>query len=195
MVKPEILESIREMGDRSASAVMESLSEMLCMEVVMDVSSVNVESIEIIPSVIGLPDERIVGTHVNFSGRMSGSVLTILSIVGARKLADILLAGMDDEDPLEYLTEMQESAILEICNIMTSPFIDIIADAMSIELTQSPPSIVCESLYVLMNRSLDGYPSVAIAFRSALRVVEHNIDCNIMVLPNPDEIERLLNSL
>ncbi|NIA11414.1 MAG: hypothetical protein GWP10_17225, partial [Nitrospiraceae bacterium] len=53
MVELDILKSIKEMGDRSASLVMESLSGMLGMEVVMDVSAVNVEAIERIPSAIG----------------------------------------------------------------------------------------------------------------------------------------------
>jgi len=197
MVELNVLESIKEMGDRSASLVMESLSGMLGMEVVMDVSTVSVEAIERIPSDIGLSDEHVVGAYAGFSGEVSGSVLTVLSIESARKLADILLAGMDDEEPLEYLTEMQESAILEVGNILTSPFIDVWADTVSIELTQSPPSIACDLLHSVIDRSLDGRAetNIAIAFNSALHVVDQDIDCNILLLPDPDKMEMLFNRL
>jgi len=185
------------MGDNSASMVMESLSEMLCMAVEMDVSVVHVEMIKGIPDILKLPIDVVVGAYVGFSGKISGTVLTILSIESAREMADILLAGMDDDEPLEYLTEMQESAILEIGNIMTSPFIDVMADALSMELTQSPPAIACETLGSLISLSMDGAneSDFAIVFNSALHVVDQNINCNILMLPDPGNVEMMLGDL
>ena len=197
MVELENLETLKEMGDNSASMVMESLSEMLCMAVEMDVSAVHVEMIKGIPEILKLPGDVIVGAYVGFSGKISGTVLTILSIESAREMADILLAGMDDDEPLEYLTEMQESAILEIGNIMTSPFIDVMADALSMELTQSPPAIACETLSSLISLSMDGSDDsdFAIVFNSALHVVDQNINCNILMLPDPGNVEMMLGDL
>nr|QNO41862.1 hypothetical protein OLEPNHLG_00009 [Methanosarcinales archaeon ANME-2c ERB4] len=176
---------------------MESLSEMLCMEVEMDVSAVHVDTIKSIPAVLELPNGVIVGASVGFSGDIAGTVLTILSVESARKMADILLAGMDEEEPTGVLTEMQESAILEIGNILTSPFIDVMADATSMVLTQSPPSIACDMLSALIDQSMDGsqISDFAIVFNSALHVVNQDIDCNILMLPDPDKIELLFKSL
>ena len=197
MVELENLETLKEMGDNSASIVMESLSEMLCMAVEMDVSAVHVEMIKGIPDILKLPIDVVVGAYVGFSGKISGTVLTILSIESARGMADILLAGMDDEAPLEYLTEMQESAILEIGNIMTSPFIDVMADALSMELTQSPPAIACDTLSSLISLSVNGSDDsdFAIVFNSALHVVDQNINCNILMLPDPGNVEMMLGEL
>ncbi|OEU59364.1 MAG: hypothetical protein BA870_06895 [Desulfuromonadales bacterium C00003094] len=197
MVELENLETLKGMGDNSAAMVMESLSEMLCMEVEMDVSAVHVDTIKSIPEVLELPDGVIVGASVGFSGDIAGTVLTILSVESARKMADILLAGMDEEEPTGVLTEMQESAILEIGNILTSPFIDVMAEATSMVLTQSPPSIACDALSSLIDQSMDGSQTsdVAIVFNSALHVVNQDIDCNILMLPDPDKIELLFKSL
>ncbi len=197
MVELENLETLKGMGDNSAAIVMESLSEMLCMEVEMDVSAVHVDTIKSIPEVLELPDGVIVGASVGFSGDIAGTVLTILSVESARKMADILLAGMDEEEPTGVLTEMQESAILEIGNILTSPFIDVMADATSMVLTQSPPSIACDTLSTLIDQSMGGsqISDFAIVFNSALHVVNQDIDCNILMLPDPDKIELLFKSL
>ncbi|KAF5410228.1 MAG: chemotaxis protein CheC [Euryarchaeota archaeon] len=197
MVELENLETLKGMGDNSAAIVMESLSEMLCMEVEMDVSAVHVDTIKSIPEVLELPNGVIVGASVGFSGDIAGTVLTILSVESARKMADILLAGMDEEEPTGVLTEMQESAILEIGNILTSPFIDVMADATSMVLTQSPPSIACDMLSALIDQSMDGsqISDFAIVFNSALHVVNQDIDCNILMLPDPDKIELLFKSL
>ncbi len=197
MVKLENLETLKGMGDTSAAMVMESLSEMLCMEVEMDVSAVHVDTIKSIPEVLELPGGVIVGASVGFSGDITGTVLTILSVESARKMADILLAGMDEEAPTDGLTEMQESAILEIGNILTSPFIDVMADATSMVLTQSPPSIACDVLSTLIDQSMNGSQTsdFAIVFNSALHVVNQDIDCNILMLPDPDTIELLFKSL
>ena len=197
MVELENLETLKEMGDNSASIVMESLSEMLCMAVEMDVSAVHVDMIKGIPDILKLPGDTIVGAYVGFSGKLSGTVLTILSVESAREMADIMLAGMDDEEPLEYLTEMQESAILEIGNILTSPFIDVMADALSLELTQSPPVIACDTLSSLISLSMNGASEsdFAIVFNSALHVVDQNINCNILMLPDPDNVETMINDI
>ncbi|MCK4651712.1 MAG: chemotaxis protein CheC [Methanosarcinales archaeon] len=197
MVELANLETLKEMGDNSASMVMESLSEMLCMAVEMDVSVVHVEMIKGIPDILKLPIDVVVGAYVGFSGKISGTVLTILSIESAREMADILLAGMDEDEPLEFLTEMQESAILEIGNIMTSPFIDVMADALSLELTQSPPAIACDTLSSLISLSMDGASEsdFAIVFNSALHVVDQNINCNILMLPDTGNVETMINDL
>jgi len=197
MVELENLESIKAMGDSSAAMVVESLSEMLCMDVEMDVSAVHVDTIESIPDVLKLADDTVVGAYVGFAGNVAGTVLTILSVESARAMADIMLAGMDEEEPTGILTEMQESAILEIGNILTSPFIDVMADAMSMELTQSPPAIACDRLSALIEISLDegAKDDVAIVFNSALHVVDQNIDCNILMLPNPGTVNLLFEQL
>ncbi|MCK4458275.1 MAG: chemotaxis protein CheC [Methanosarcinales archaeon] len=197
MVELANLETLKEMGDNSASMVVESLSEMLCMAVEMDVSAVHVDAIKSIPDILKLSGDTIVGAYVGFSGKLSGTVLTILSIESAREMADIMLAGMDEDDPLDYLTEMQESAILEIGNIMTSPFIDVMADALSLELTQSPPAIACDTLGSLISLSMDGASEsdFAIVFNSALHVVDQNINCNILMLPDTGNVETMINDL
>ncbi len=197
MVELENLESLKEMGDNSAAMVVESLSEMLCMDVEMDVSAVHVDTIKSIPDILKLTGDTIVGAYVGFSGKLSGTVLTILSIESAREMADIMLAGMDEDDPQDYLTEMQESAILEIGNILTSPFIDVMADALSLELTQSPPAIACDTLSALISQSMDGASEkdLAIVFNSALHVVDQNINCNILMLPDPDNVEAMINDI
>ena len=197
MVELENLESLKELGDNSASMVVESLSEMLCMAVEMDVSAVHVDTIKSIPDILKLTSDAIVGAYVGFSGKLSGTVLTILSIESAREMADIMLAGMDEDDPQDYLTEMQESAILEIGNILTSPFIDVMADALSLELTQSPPAIACNTLGSLISLSMDGASEsdLAIVFNSALHVVDQNINCNILMLPDPDNVEAMIRDI
>jgi chemotaxis protein CheC len=197
MVELENLESLKELGDNSASMVVESLSEMLCMAVEMDVSAVHVDTIKSIPDILKLTGDTIVGAYVGFSGKLSGTVLTILSIESAREMADIMLAGMDEDDPQDYLTEMQESAILEIGNILTSPFIDVMADALSLELTQSPPAIACNTLGSLISLSMDGASEsdLAIVFNSALHVVDQNINCNILMLPDPDNVEAMIRDI
>ena len=197
MVELENLESLKELGDNSASMVVESLSEMLCMAVEMDVSAVHVDTIKSIPDILKLTGDTIVGAYVGFSGKLSGTVLTILSIESAREMADVMLAGMDEDDPQDYLTEMQESAILEIGNILTSPFIDVMADALSLELTQSPPAIACDTLSSLISLAMDGASEsdLAIVFNSALHVVDQNINCNILMLPDPDNVEAMIRDI
>ncbi len=71
------------------------------------------------------------------------------------------------------------------------------ADALSLELTQSPPAIACNTLGSLISLSMDGASEsdLAIVFNSALHVVDQNINCNILMLPDPDNVEAMIRDI
>ena len=145
MIGMNTLKGLKRLGDQSAEMAIQSLAEMTGMEVVMEVSAVNLTEIEQIPATIGITDDAMIGLFVRFTGKLPGSVLTLLSIPSAQNLADIMLAGMGDEPAEdEVLTEMQQSAVEEIGNIITSSFIDVWADEFSMGLTQTPPAYLCD---------------------------------------------------
>ncbi|RZN35852.1 MAG: hypothetical protein EF813_08265 [Methanosarcinales archaeon] len=199
MIGMNTLKGLKRLGDQSAERAVQSLAEMTGTEVVMEVSAVNMTEIEQIPATIGITDDAMIGLFVRFTGELPGAVLTLLSIPSARNLADIVLAGMGDtptED--EVLTEMQQSAVEEIGNIITSAFIDVWADEFGMGLDQTPPAYVCDYVPSIIDASLaraSEKGDFAVVFNSAIRVTDQDIDCHILVLPDPDKMQLMFDNL
>ncbi len=199
MIGMDALHKLKQLGDQSAEMAVQSLAEMTGMQVLMEISAVNLTEIEQIPAVIGITEDAMVGLYVRFSGELPGSVLTLLSIPSAQKLADIMLAGMEDggSDGDSALSEMQQSAVEEIGNIITSSFIDVWANAFNLGLNQSPPAFVYDYVPSIIDASLakaSEKGNFAVVFNSAIHVVDQDIDCNILVLPDPDKMQMVFDN-
>ncbi|OEU59365.1 MAG: hypothetical protein BA870_06900 [Desulfuromonadales bacterium C00003094] len=199
MIGMETLRELKRLGDQSAEMAVESLAEMTSMEVVMEVSAVNLTEIEQIPATIGITEDAMIGLFVRFTGELPGSVLTLLSIPSAQKLADIMLAGMGDEPTEgEVLSEMQQSAVEEIGNIITSSFIDVWANEFETPLTQTPPAFVCDYVPSVIDAALaraSEKGDFAVVFNSAIHITDQDIDCHILVLPDPDKMQIVFDSM
>ncbi|RJS68274.1 hypothetical protein CW696_09005 [ANME-2 cluster archaeon] len=198
MIGMETLKGLKKLGDQSAEMAIQSLADMTGMQVLMKVSAVDLAEIEQIPAVIGITDDAMVGLYVRFTGELPGSVLTLLSIPSARRLADIMLAGMEDgSDGDSVLSEMQQSAVEEIGNIITSSFIDVWANAFNLGLNQSPPAFAYDYVSSIIDASLakaSEKGDFAVVFNSAIHVVDQDIDCNILVLPDPDKMQMVFDN-
>ncbi|NIA11412.1 MAG: hypothetical protein GWP10_17215 [Nitrospiraceae bacterium] len=77
MIGMDALHKLKQLGDQSAEMAVQSLAEMTGMQVLMEISAVNLTEIEQIPAVIGITEDAMVGLYVRFSGELPGSVLTL----------------------------------------------------------------------------------------------------------------------
>ncbi len=110
-----------------------------------------------------------------------------------------MLAGMGDEPTEgEVLSEMQQSAVEEIGNIITSSFIDVWANEFETPLTQTPPAFVCDYVPSVIDAALaraSEKGDFAVVFNSAIHITDQDIDCHILVLPDPDKMQIVFDSM
>lgn len=197
----EKLSAIKRMGEASAQKIAESMSTMFGLEVEMAISSINMVATDNIPKFTGVTNEAIVaGSYIGFSGFLSGSVLCILSIESAREIASILLAGMGEESSEErpVLTEMEQSSITELGNIITSSFIDTWANTLYVEVTQHPPAFSCDYMSAIINASLMDSSKVgefAFMFDSLISVTDHDVDLEVLVLPDLESMQKIFDRI
>lgn len=193
----EKLIHIKMMGDKSAESAVESLSQMLGMEVDMNVSGVNMTSIYSIPQTVG--SKEVVGLYSRFSGPLSGTMLCLLSTKSALELSSILLGDFEEEGAEEsdiLFSEMQKSAVLEISNIITSAFIDVWANSFSIELSHNPPVFGFDFADAIIDHALIKAAKsgdFVIMFNNTLSVVDMDIDFNTLMLPDPGKLQSVFD--
>jgi chemotaxis protein CheY-P-specific phosphatase CheC len=94
---------------------------------------------------------------------------------------------------------MDESALLEIGNIMVSAFLDATATLLSIIMLPSPPSMIIDMPHaafqtILAMQEFSEIDQVVI-FRTELRSDQHKISSNLFLLPNKPMLDEILSML
>ena len=179
-------DALRELGNIGASHAATTLSTMLNTPIMLDVPDISIVDLHEINQQI----EQDLSAMVIFTmeGQMAKAGYIILHVPqeSVIQMTSIML-GLPDE-PGRPMNEMDESAINEIGNIMVSAFLDGIAELLGIIMLPSPP----RTLFDLPKNVFDQvikesniiYDNI-VFFKTELICDEHELNLNILMLPNP----------
>ncbi len=192
-------DALRELGNIGAAHAATTLSTMLMSNIEMTVPDISVVDIAKIHEHVG--DELSALVIFQITGEVSGGGYVLLHIPknSVIRLTNAML-GMTEME--RDLTEMDQSALLEIGNIMVSAFLDATATLLSIIMLPSPPSMIIDMPHaafqsILAIQAFSDIDQVVI-FRTELHSDQHKISSNIFLLPNKpmlDEILAMLDNL
>jgi chemotaxis protein CheY-P-specific phosphatase CheC len=136
-----------------------------------------------------------VGTTMEFEGTPSGYLVILFPEASAANIAEEMMP-MEPEG--EGLTEMHESAIEELCNIMTSGFIDGWANVLQNAVEHTPPEYVENmdmALVEIVTEQLGPFQTHAYTIESHMKTDEIEFDCEIHALPNEADLGEALEDL
>jgi chemotaxis protein CheC len=184
------LDALRELANIGSGTASTALSSMLGRSV--DIS---------VPNAIVLPMPEAVGTIGNAEDDVTGIVLgvlgdmeaTVLLLVSPRHAA--LMCGMLGV-PAD--SELGESALLEIGNIVGTSYINALAGMTGMSIEPTPPSIATDMLAaivesVLATRAAAG--DVALLLDSDLVVEGEDCSVSFLLVPDQGGVEQLLARL
>ena len=192
-------DALRELGNIGAAHAATTLSTMLMTNIEMDVPDIKVIDISEVHKYVS--DELAALVLFEITGEVSGGGYVLLHIPknSVIRLTNAML-GMTESD--RELTEMDESALLEIGNIMVSAFLDATAGLLNIIMLPSPPSLTIDMPHAAVQCILasEGFMDIneVVLFRTELRSDQHKIVNNLFLLPNEpmlDEIVSMLENL
>jgi chemotaxis protein CheC len=124
-----------------------------------------------------------------------GYIIFYITKESAMRLTNTML-GMTDTD--RELNEMDQSALLEVGNIMVSAFLDATAELLGFIMLPSPPALsidmahaAMESLIAQLGEEVDE----VLLFSTELICEEHKIDSDIIMLPETSTLKRIIDLL
>ncbi|HIP17562.1 MAG TPA: chemotaxis protein CheC [Methanothermococcus okinawensis] len=140
--------------------------------------------------------------RIDFNGVLSGKSLMLLPEEDAVKLEKLLLIdiiwdSLVDKSDLPDYKEMEVSVMGEVANIIIAAFLNVFANALNSEINITTPEFikdsgfsVVESVVVEMAEKLD----IALIFDNKINILgRYPINCNILILIDPETIEQLDN--
>jgi chemotaxis protein CheC len=139
---------------------------------------------------IGAPEEEVTGVVLNVVGEMEGIVLLLMRGADAAGLCNLL--GVDAD------SEMGQSALSEIGNVIGTAYINALARMTGLEIEPSPPQAATDMLGAIVASVLAGVAGaedVALVLDSDLRVEGEDVSLCFLMLPTRDGVQELLGRL
>jgi chemotaxis protein CheC len=190
------VDSLQELGNIGAAHAATTLSTMLCTEIAMNVPEISVIDIADIYKHVGDEIAALVLFQINGEVSSGGYLLLYIPKESVIRLTNVML-GMQDLN--REMNEMDESALLEVGNIMVSAFLDGTAGLLNIIMLPSPPQMVIDmphaALQSIIASQNSGEIDEVVLFRTELKSDAHEINSSIFLFPNKPMLEEILKML
>jgi chemotaxis protein CheC len=184
------LDALRELANIGSGTASTSLSGMLGRPVDISVPAAAALSFADAIDTIGAPDEEVIGVVLGVVGEMEGIVLLLMRVADAAGLCALL--GVDAD------SEMGQSALGEIGNIVGTSYINALAQMTGLAIEPSPPQAATDMLGAIVSSVLAGVAGaedVALVLDSDLEVEGEDCSLSFLMLPTRDGVAELLNRL
>src|SRR6476620_5055168 len=120
-LKPVQLDALREVANIGAGHAATALSQMIGETIMISVPTLNVSRLEDVPPHITSPDEPVAAVLMHMLGALTGRTLLALPRRTALRVAEVLLHRRENT---EDFSDMQQSAIKEASNILSSAYMN-----------------------------------------------------------------------
>jgi chemotaxis protein CheC len=136
------LDALREVANIGAGHAATALSQMINSTIMISVPTINISRLEEVPPQVSAPEEPVAAVLMHMMGDLTGRTLLVFPKTTAARLAELMLRrppGTTTE-----LGEMEQSAIKEAGNILSSAYMNALSDFMGMMLLPSPPSLAVD---------------------------------------------------
>jgi chemotaxis protein CheC len=135
------IDALREVANIGAGHAATALSQMIGETIMISVPRINVSRLEDVRPQLGPPDEPVAAVLMHMMGDLTGRTLLVFPRTTAHRIAALLLHvnGRDDD-----FSDMEQSAIKEAGNILSSAYMNALSDFMGMMLIPSPPSLAVD---------------------------------------------------
>ena len=189
------LDMLKEMGNIGASHAATSLSQMLMSEIEMTVPEVVVVDISRINEVFSEEISAMVVFEIQGDIHPAGYIVYHVPRSSAIRLTNAML-GSTDED--REFSELDESAIIEVGNIMISHFLDATAELLGVVMLPSPPMMAIDMAHAAFENILAQVAmdiNEIILFTTELKSRDYDISSTIVMLPEEQTLKQILTLL
>jgi chemotaxis protein CheC len=196
-LNPNQLDALREVANIGAGHAATAFSQMVGQTVMISVPTINVSRLEDVPFQVAGPEEPVAAVLMHMMGDLTGRTLLVFPRRTASRLASMLLRRPTDVDDF---TEMEQSAIKEAGNILSSAYMNALSDFMGMMLLPSPPSLavdmstaVLTSAYLQFGNDRDMVFCVESEFLMSER--EEGMRGFFLLLPDPASLQAILKAI
>ncbi|HHW02842.1 MAG TPA: chemotaxis protein CheC [Thermoanaerobacterales bacterium] len=189
------LDALKEIGNIGAGNAATALSLLLSNKIRMNVPKVAIIPFDDVSNSVGGPENLVAGIFMRITGDISGNILIVIPKEKACNLVNCLLK----QKPGEYgFSEMEESALVEVGNIVASSYIVALSDFTRLSMKISVPSFAYDMAGAIFSfpLSLYGYMGdTAFLIETEFAEGIDDINFHFFLIPDDDSLKVLLKAI
>jgi chemotaxis protein CheC len=185
-------DAIQELGNIGAAHAATTLSQMLGSSVEMSVPAIKAIDISELGNYMGEEAAALVAFELQGDIPHGGYIVFYISRESAIRLTNTMLGLTEMDRPMN---EMDESALLEVGNIMVSAFLDATAELLGFVMLPSPPALTVDMAHAAMSSlvaQMGEEVDEVLLFSTELVCEEHKIDSDIIMMPENSTLARIV---
>ncbi|MBV7272269.1 chemotaxis protein CheC [Clostridium thailandense] len=186
------LDALREVGNIGTGNAATALSQLVNNKIDMTVPAINIVPFDDIFSSIG-GDEIVVGVIVRVLGDTPGNILFVFDKETALTLVERLTGQKE-----EYLSEMGNSVVQEIGNIVSTSYMNAISKFTGLSITPSVPAVTYDMLGAILSTTFiesGQFDDYVLDIETMFVQDNEEIKGHFYYVPMPGSLEKMLSTL
>ena len=195
-LSPIQLDALREIGNVGAGNSATALSQIINKRIDMNVPKVALVPIEAVPDLVGGPDTIVVGVFLRVYGRAPGNILFLLPQKSAFYLVDTLMGR--EHGTTKRLDFMDESALMEIGNILSGAYLNAFFNFTHISMLPSIPALAMDMAGAILNVilvQLGQMGDQALVIETEFLAEDDGINGHFFLVPDPGSLAILIKGV
>lgn len=192
-LSPMQLDALREIGNVGAGNSATALSQIINRKIDMSVPDVAIMPLDEVPDVVGGPDVMVVGVFLRVYGLAPGSVLFFLPKESAFYLIDMLMGK--ERGQTQSLDFMDESALMEIGNILAGAYLNALSYFTKLTLLPSIPALAMDMAGAILSVVLVQLGQMgdhALVIETEFLSEDDGIKGHFFLIPDPGSLDTIL---
>lgn len=190
------LDTLRELGSIGSGNSATALSQMLGKEVRITMPEVRIMGYNEAIEWIGGPEEITAGVLVKMGGQMNGIMLSVQQL----DFVNLVLESILGQTVKDYsdLAEMENSALVEVGNIMISTFINALSDLAGITMETTIPSLTVDmqgAILTVPMAEYGGQTDYLMTIGGNFVCNDREVPCRLLMSPDVRSLNFLLRKL
>lgn len=187
-----LFDVLREIGNIGAGNATTALAHMLNCKVDMYVPQVRLLDFKDVGTIMGGEEQIMAGVYLMVEGDITGSILFVLEKESARKMVAMLL-GMENSG--DELTEMEQSALKEIGNIITASYLNSLSTLTQLKIYPSVPALCIDMAGAIMSVPAIEFGTMGDKILLIQTQFSEGLDGFFILAPDLESYDKILESL
>ena len=188
----EFYDVLREIGNIGAGNATTALAQMLGCKVDMAVPQVRLLEFSEVGTIMGGEEQIMAGIYLMVEGDITGSILFLLNKESARKLIAKLM-GMEPVG--EELSEMEQSALKEIGNIITASYLNSLSMLTQLVIYPSVPALSIDMAGAILSVPAIEFGTMGDKLLLIQTQFFEGLDGYFILVPDLDSYDKILGAL
>ena len=189
------IDMLLELANIGAGNAATALSLLLDQRVYKDITKSELVDYSEAVVALGGPEKIVMGMLSLLSGQINGLMLYVANIEFLDVVLEHLLGAAPEN--LATLTEMEESALEEVGNIMISSYFNAISDMSGLSIGITVPALAVNMLGAILSTPMVEYAypcEKVLLIEEKLKIGKRDIDCSLILLPDTASFQNLMEA-